>query len=73
MLKIGLAIICEAYELRGITSIIWISGKENPANDLTKTDRRSGVLSKVVETNCFLSEAESRMTCDEKEVQIIDQ
>ena len=38
----------EAFENREITSVIWIPGDENPADDLTKPDKRCGALAKLL-------------------------
>jgi len=52
-LQIDLALIREAYERREITHIMWIAGNINPADDLTKVDKRCGALEKLLATNKF--------------------
>lgn len=56
-LHINLALIREAYERRDITKVVWIAGHLNPADGLTKTDRRCGVLPELLATNMFLPKA----------------
>ena len=41
-LQIDLMMLREAFESREITSVMWISGEKNPADDLTKPDKRNG-------------------------------
>lgn len=52
-LQIDLAAIRQAYERRELSSIVWIPGHCNPADDLTKVDKRSGTLADVLSTNTF--------------------
>ena len=52
-LLVDLNMIRKAYEKRDISRIVWISGQQNPADDLTKTGRRNGSLSKLVTTAVF--------------------
>jgi len=58
-LQIDLALIREAYERRELTEIIWINGKANPADDLTKCEKRSGSLEELLHTGKFLPQKES--------------
>lgn len=67
-LQIDLSMIREAYERRDITNIVWIEGKNNPADDLTKITRRAGVLSEVIATNRFFPEPRSWIQRDAMEV-----
>lgn len=41
-LQIDLVMLREALENREISSVIWAAGSENPADDLTKPEKRSG-------------------------------
>lgn len=52
-LQIDLEILREAYERRDISNVVWIAGAENPADDLTKPDKRNGTLAKVISTSKF--------------------
>lgn len=52
-LQIDLEVLREAFERREIQNIIWIAGQENPADDLTKPDKRSGKLAHLVDSNKF--------------------
>jgi len=67
-LQIDLALIREAYERREITNIIWIEGKQNPADDLTKPDKQSGILHKVIAHNHFKPSQKSWVKRDELRV-----
>ena len=52
-LQIDLEMLREGYEKREITNVIWISGSENPSDDLTKPDKRNGTLASLLGTNKF--------------------
>ena len=52
-LMIDLALLREAYERRDISNLYWIPGSANPADDLTKVDKRSGALAELLRTNKF--------------------
>lgn len=67
-LQIDLAAIREAYERRDIANLVWISGKSNPADDLTKCDKRNGILETILRTNKFQAEMESWVRRDSDEV-----
>ncbi len=58
-LLIDLSIIREACEKREITEVVWLSGDSNPADDLTKIDKRNGTLAKIISTNNFNPKIES--------------
>lgn len=65
-LRIDLSLIRETYESREITDIVWIAEHLNPVDDLTKTKTHGGMLAWVVETNHFLSQAQSWILRDLK-------
>ena len=52
-LQIDLMMLREAFENREITSVIWTPGNENPADDLTKPDKRCDALAKLLKTGTF--------------------
>ncbi len=58
-LQIDLAIIRQAYEAREITTIVWILGESNPADNLTKIDKRNGKLAELLRTNKFAPPAQA--------------
>eukprot|EP00171_Calliarthron_tuberculosum_P022600 IDg22600t1 len=67
-LQIDLAVIREAYERRDIAHLVWISGKTNPADDLTKCEKRNGTLEHILRTNKFQPKMESWVRRDSDEV-----
>ncbi len=71
-LQIDLELLREAYERREISSVVWISGSENPADDLTKTERRNGTLAKLLCTSVFHPETISWIERDSRKVTTAD-
>eukprot|EP00171_Calliarthron_tuberculosum_P023256 IDg23256t1 len=67
-LQIDLAMIREAYERREIAHLVWISGKTNPADDLTKCAKRNGTLATILSSNRFNPDMESWVKRDCNEV-----
>lgn len=67
-LQFGLAVIREAHEKREISNIVWIEGKANPTDGLTKIDLSTDAVVNVIAANHFLSAAESFLERDGKEV-----
>lgn len=55
-LQIDLALIQEAYERCDIHHLVWLPSSDNPADDLTKIEKRSGSLQKLISTNYFKPE-----------------
>ncbi len=64
-LRIDLPLMHEAYERCDVNHIVWISGDSNPADDLTKVERRCGALAAVLTTNMFKPAPSSWFICDE--------
>lgn len=58
-LQIDLAVVREAYEIGDVTGIVWIKSSSNPADDVTKTSRRSKALATIILTKLFSPVAES--------------
>lgn len=52
-LQIDLSPRCKPYKNRHITDIAWIARGDNLPDDLTKTDKRNGMLAKIVKTSYF--------------------
>lgn len=71
-LLIDLAMNWEASESRYIFDIVWISGFTNPADDLTKMERRSGTPSKIMETNRSTPKVQSWVQRDTGPVQTME-
>lgn len=63
-LQIELSLITEAYEQHELTDIFCIAGQNNPANDLTKADKRVGMLARIMELNHFMPKAQSPVRRD---------
>ena len=51
--QIDLEMLRETYKNREISNAVWISGGENPADDLTKADKRDNMLAKLIQTGRF--------------------
>lgn len=58
-LLLNLVLIHEPYERGEISNIVWIEGKNNPADGLKKIDRKLDALMNVIVTNLFLPTVES--------------
>ena len=71
-LQIDLSLIREAFEKRDINEIFWIPGNENPADCLTKYEKRSNMLSRLVETNKFMPTEILKMDRDVDQVKTIE-
>lgn len=71
-LQIDLEILREGYERREISNIVWIAGNQNPADDLTKPDKRNGTLAQVVSTCKFAPTAVSWIERDLAQVQTMN-
>lgn len=52
-LKMNPAVIRQGYERREISNIVWIEGKNNPAQSLKKIKQRSDALMNVIRTDHF--------------------
>ena len=67
-LLIDLALLREAYEKREITNLYWIPGDQNPADDLTKLEKRRVALDKLLKTNKFNPDREVWIERDKQPV-----
>lgn len=67
--RVVLSLIRGDYERSNIHDIIRVSGKHNPADDLTKTGRRGDPLKQLITTNYFWREPECWITIDGNKVE----
>lgn len=63
---IDIAAIGQACELREIPQLIWIKGKFNPADAMTKSQSFNQALDEVL-TNKYSIDRKARVECDGKE------